>query len=126
MESEVVLEVAAGPQSAQSKHGFSPYQAPARAGQIHSVFDQMAACALDNPCPDREADIQVQVVLQVLTVAQQVASALVHRLTLGSTNGPQSSATAHPSRYVARFALQDPKTALLHPLLGFGPGTAGI
>jgi len=37
------------------RHGFGAFEAPARAGDVHSIFDDVATCALDDAGGDRPA-----------------------------------------------------------------------
>ncbi|MFJ9710169.1 hypothetical protein [Streptomyces sp. NPDC101234] len=66
------------------KYGFGAGQAPAGAGDVEAVFDQVAVGAFDDSGGDRPAAFQGGVVAQVFGFAGQVVHGLVDALAFGA------------------------------------------
>jgi hypothetical protein len=64
VEGPIVGEVAAGAQGSKLEDGLGAPQAPARAGDVHSVLDQVATGALDDTGSDRKAGGKILIVGQ--------------------------------------------------------------
>lgn len=82
--SPVLGEVAVVVESAEFEDGFGAGQAPAGAGDVEPVADQVAAGALDGAGGDRPASRQRGVVAELTQVPGQVAGAGVDGLASGS------------------------------------------
>src|SRR5207237_7043188 len=68
MEAPVRIEVSASSQGTETENRFSPVETPTRSRTIHSVFDQIPACAFNDAGSDRQSQFQILVVLHVLFV----------------------------------------------------------
>src|SRR4029453_12782091 len=68
----VPVEVAVADEGAEFEDGFGAGQAPAGAGDVHAVLDQVAAGAFDHPGGDRPSVGQGGRVVQVGLLGQQV------------------------------------------------------
>ncbi|MFJ7148935.1 hypothetical protein ACIQVT_12135 [Streptomyces sp. NPDC100445] len=71
----VGIEVAVGNDGAQSQDGSGSGQAPAGAGDIEAVGDQVATGALDRAGGDRPPVVERGVVVELIEVARKVAVA---------------------------------------------------
>lgn len=80
----VGVEVSVGDDGTQSQYGFRSVKAPAGAGDVEVVGDQVPAGALDRAGGDRPAVFQRRVVAELIEVAGQVAVAGVDSLAPGS------------------------------------------
>jgi hypothetical protein len=83
VEGPVGVEVAVGVQGAQLEDGFGAVQAPAGAGDVQPVADQMPTCSLDHAGGDRPAALKRGVVAQELPLGGQVGDAGIHAAPLG-------------------------------------------
>src|ERR1039458_561324 len=103
VEAPVVLEVAAGGDSAELQDGFGAFESPPRARYVHSVLDDVPAGTLDDPGGDGPALAQRGGVVQVALLVLQVAGALVGAGALGAGVTVGGGAAADPGRDLARF-----------------------
>src|SRR5664279_1955093 len=71
----VVFEVAVAAKRAEPEDGLGTAESPAGAGEVHPVFDQVAAGAFDDPGGDRPAFRQRGRVVQVPGLVGQVGGA---------------------------------------------------
>lgn len=83
VEAPVGIEIAVGNNGEQSQDGFGSGQAPAGAGDIEAVGDQVATGALDRAGGDRPPVVERGVVVELIEVAGQVAVAGVDGLAPG-------------------------------------------
>ncbi|GGZ98642.1 hypothetical protein GCM10010303_04370 [Streptomyces purpurascens] len=89
VEGPVLVEVAVVVQGAEFEDGFGAGRAPAGAGDVEAVADQVAAGALDRAGGDRPARRQGGVVAELVEVAGEVAGAGVDGLAFRSAQaGP--------------------------------------
>jgi len=116
----VAVEVAAGDKGAELEDRLGAFQAPSRAGYVHSVFDDVAAGAFDDPGGDRPALGERGGVVQVAVLVVQVAGALVGAGTLGAAVAVGGGAAADPGGGLARFPVQDLAGLGGDPFLGGG------
>jgi hypothetical protein len=75
VEDPVVLEVVVRDQCAESEDGFGAVEAPAGAGDVEAVGDQVTAGAFDGAGGDRPAGFECGVVVELAEVADEVAVA---------------------------------------------------
>jgi hypothetical protein len=78
----VVVPVAAGADGAQLEHGFGDSKTPARAGDAHSILDEVTACALDDASGNRQPVGEELSVVDVERVLAQVFDSRVERRTV--------------------------------------------
>src|SRR5260221_1064626 len=71
----VGVEVAVSGEGAESEDGFGTVEAPTGAGDVHAIFDQVAACAFDDAGGDRPALLQGVGVAEVGALVGEVAGA---------------------------------------------------
>src|SRR6266568_4922122 len=116
----VGVEVAAGDQGAELEDGLGAFEAPSRAGDVHSVLDDVPARALDDTGCDGPALAQCGGVVQVAALVVQVAGALVGSGALGGRVAAGGSAAADPGRGLAGVAVQDLAGLAGDPFLGGG------
>ena len=79
----VGVEVAVGDHRTEFEDGFGSGQAPSGAGDVHAVFDQVAAGSFDDPGGDRPARGQRGRVVQVGCLCGEVVGAGVGVLAFG-------------------------------------------
>ena len=65
VEAPVLIEVAAGAESAKTQHGFGASQGPTRSGHVHAVRHEVAAGTFDHAGSDGESGGEVFVVVQI-------------------------------------------------------------
>ena len=83
----VLVPVVVGEDDAEAEDGFGAVGAPAGAGDVHAVFDQVAAGAFDDAGGDRPAAGQEAGVVQVGGVLVQVADGAQGDLVLAGGQG---------------------------------------
>jgi hypothetical protein len=69
----VGVEVAAGGEGAELEDGLGSFQSPPGAGYVHSVLDDVAACAFDDPGGDGPAFFEGLRVVQEGSLGGEVA-----------------------------------------------------
>src|ERR1035437_7303316 len=120
VERPVLLEVAVAAQGTEFQDGFCAVESPACARQVEPVFDQVSACAFDDPGRDRPALFAGLRVVEVVPLGEQVVGAAV-----GATSGAGIEAEGGglaPDRGGdgAGLTVQDREGFLGDPLLGGG------
>ena len=65
MESPVLVEIATGSKGAQTQYGFGSFEPPLCACHLHTVFYQVPACPLDDPCGDGEPWGKVTIIVKI-------------------------------------------------------------
>src|ERR1035438_8969174 len=118
VEAPVVLEVAGGDEGAELEDGLGAFEAPSRACDVHSVFHDVPACALDYPRGDGPALGEGGGVAEVVLLVLQVACAFVGAGALGAGVAVGGGAAADPGRDLARAAAQDLAGLVSDPFLG--------
>src|SRR5262249_5579340 len=73
----VLLEVVVADDGAHLEDGLGAVEAPAGAGDVHAVLDQMPAGTLDDTGGNRPSTLQGSGIVEVRPLADQVAGALV-------------------------------------------------
>src|ERR1700730_13706341 len=116
----VGVEVAVGLQGAEFEDGFGGLDAPAGAGDVHAVFDQVAAGAFDDAGGDGPAVREGGGVVQPGGFGFQVAGGLVRGLAFGCGQG--SGGGAQGGRDGGGVAVQDFGGAVADPGAGVGAG----
>ena len=120
VEVPVVLEVAAGDQGAELEDGLGAFESPSRAGDVHSVLDDVPAGTLDDPGGDGPAFAQRRVVAEIGVLVVQVAGGLVGAGALGRGVAVGGGAAADPGRDLGCFPVQDLAGLVSDPFLGGG------
>jgi len=95
VEPPVRLEMAARSHGAQSQNGLGSWDAPAGAGDIEPVVDEMSAGTLDDPGRDGQTRMQVGVVVEHVALGDQIVGAVVGAVSL---LGPQAMRESCPRR----------------------------
>src|SRR5688572_630399 len=114
----VLVEVAAGTDSPKAEDGLGAGQAPAGAGDVHAVLDEVAAGTFDDAGGDGEAGGEVFVVAEVFLVVQQVVGAAVDGLALRGRQTTLGRAATHAGGDIGDAAAQEAVQALVHPVFG--------
>src|SRR6266568_906399 len=120
----VVVEVAVGADGAEFEDGFCSGQAPAGAGDVHAVFDQVTAGALDHPGGDRPAAGERGGVVQVGLLGGEVARAGVSAVAFVPLVSVGGGAAAYPGGDLGSLALQHLLSLGGNP--GLGVGVTGL
>src|SRR2546423_13541922 len=107
MEVPILVEVAAGAQRSQAKHGFRSRFRPSRASPSHPVLDEVATCAFDDACRDRETVGKCAVVTQQPGVLHEVRGGLLDGLCGCSVESVRLDHEAHALRDVATTATSE-------------------
>ena len=102
----ILFEVATCAQRTQAQNGLGAGDRPSRAGQVHPIFDEVAAPALNDAGRDRQSAREVLVVAQVLAVLEQVARAPVGRLAMSGGQIAERRAAANARSNIATLAAQ--------------------
>ena len=94
------LEVVVGPNGPELEHGLCSLGAPAGAGDVHAVFDEVPAGAFDYAGRDRPACCKRPRVVELVHLVGQVPGLLVRLLALahGQALGGCPSAKARRDR----------------------------
>src|SRR6266487_1986974 len=120
----VFVEVAVGGDGAEFEDGFGAVQAPAGAGDVHAVFDEVAAGALDDAGGDGPAAAERGGVVEVGVFAGQVGGAGVGGGAAGAAEAGGGGLAADGGGYVGGVAGQDGQRVAADP--GFGGGVAAV
>ena len=103
----VLLEVAVADQGSELENGFGSVESPSGPCDVHPVFDQVTAGALDYPGGDRPAFGEGGCVVQVRFLGGEVVRAGVGCLALGGGVAEGGGAAADPGRDLGGLALED-------------------
>ena len=76
VEGPVIVEVLAGPKGSKLQDRLCSFQAPPSTGDIHAIFDEMAAGSFDDAGRDRKALREELIVTQQISIFQEIAGAL--------------------------------------------------
>jgi hypothetical protein len=95
-------------------------EAPAGAGDVHAVFDQVPACVFDHAGRDRPAVGERGGVVQVGSLLEQVVSGAVGVLALVGIEPEAGRFAADRSGGDPGFALEDLPGFVVDPALGGG------
>jgi hypothetical protein len=77
VEGPIGFEVSTRPEGAESQDSLGTVEAPAGAGDVHAVLDEIPARPFDDAGGDGQAGGQRDVVVEVLAVLDQVIGAIV-------------------------------------------------
>jgi hypothetical protein len=116
----VWFEVAIGDEGAELKDGFGAVQAPSGSGDVHAVFDQVAAGASYYAGGDGPAFCEGGGVVQVRFFGGEVARAGVGALALGGRVAEGGGAAADPGCDLGGLAFEDFHGLAGDPCLGVG------
>src|SRR5215216_1027698 len=116
----VVVEVAVAAERPELEDGLGAGQAPASAGAVHAVFDQVPAGALDRAGGDRPATGERGRVVQVGLLVEQVGGGGVGGLALGGVQVVAGGLAADRRSDDADASVQDRPGVIVHPGLGSG------
>src|SRR6266700_5139201 len=114
----VLVEVAVADQGAEFEDGLGAVQAPACAGDVHAVLDQVAAGALDHPGGDRPPLGQGGGVVQVGLLGQQVRRGGIGGFTFAGVQTVVGGLAADRGGHDAGPPGQDLPGLGTHPLFG--------
>jgi hypothetical protein len=118
VEGPVGVEVAVAAEGAKLEDRLGADQAPAGAGAVHAVLDQVPAGALDHAGGDRPAGGEGGRVVQVGLLVEQVGRGGVGRLALGRVQVVAGGLAADRPSDDAGAAVQDRPGVVVDPGLG--------
>ena len=116
----VGVEVSVGDDGAKSQDGFGSGQAPAGAGDVEPVGDQVASGTLDRAGRDRPPVVERGVVVKLVEVAGQVAVAGVDGLAPGGRQMLPFGPGGHVVGGADGMACEDRGQMVGRPCLGLG------
>src|SRR6266508_3647890 len=116
----VVVRVVVAGQGAEFEDRFGAGRAPAGAGDVHAVLDEVAAGAFDDAGRDRPAGVERGGVVRVGVLVGQVLGGGVRAGALGGVQAGDRGGASDAAGHAGRAALQDACGVAADPCLGGG------
>src|SRR6266498_3529 len=116
----VLLEVVVADDGAHLEDGLGAVEAPAGAGDVHAVLDEMPAGTFDDPGGDRPSTFEGGGIVEVRPLTDQVGGALVDGRPGNLVEALSSGLASDDGGDAGGLALQDCPSPVSDPAFGAG------
>ena len=106
MKIPVLIKILTASQCTQAEHCFCTGQPPFGTGYIHTILHKMAACPLNNPCGNGEAQIKITIVFKIRCLIFKISCASLHGFTLLVSEFSHGGTSAHSTCHQPGFAFK--------------------